>query len=160
MSYPQPRSWIKELNLYKLGAWCWPNESFCDVTWFDRKTSQFIQFVWIFSFYTQNLDVFFPFSSTTSVSRNIDKYAPHTGPKLSPWLLKYTAKQGHNYPVLWNSSQLFLWQIIVRLIWNGNALRFSSKSTIFKQKIRLNCPSTMKFQDRNIAHAHCSIWSC
>ena len=72
---------------------------------------------------------------------------------------KNTAKQGHNYPILRNSSQLFLWQTIVRLIWNGNTLRFSSKSTIFKQKIHLNCPSTMKFKDRNVAHAHCSIWS-
>ena len=35
----------QELNLYKLGDRCWPNESFCDVSWFDRKTSQFIQFV-------------------------------------------------------------------------------------------------------------------
>ena len=84
----------------------------------------------------------------------------HTKPKLSPCLFKNTAKQGHNYPILRNSSQLFLWQIIVRLIWNSNTLRFSSKSTIFKQKIRLNCPSTMKFKDRNVAHAHCSIWSC
>ena len=108
----------------------------------------------------QNLDVFFPFSSTLSVSRNIDEYAPHTRPKLSPCLFKNTAKQGHNYPILRNSSQLFLWQIIVRLIWNSNTLRLSSKSTIFKQKIHLNCPSTLKFKDRNVAHAHCSIWSC
>ena len=55
---------------------------------------------------------------------------------------------------------VFLWQIIVRLTWNGNTLRFSSKSTIFKQKIHLNCPSTMKFQDLDVAHAYCSIWSC
>ena len=81
---------------------------------------------------------------------------PNLGPKLSPCLLKYTAKQGHNYPVLRNSSQFFLWQIIVRLIWNGNTLRLSSKSTIFKQKIHLNCRRTMKFQDRNVAHAHCT----
>ena len=103
---------------------------------------------------------FFPFPSTLSVSRNIDEYAPHTGPKLSPCLLTYTAKQGHSYLVLRNSSQFFLWQIIVRLIWNGNTLRRSSKSTMFKQKIHLNFSTTLKFQDRNGAHAHCSIWSC
>ena len=81
-------------------------------------------------------------------------------PKLSPCLLKYTAKQGHIYPVLRNSSQFFLQKIIVRLIWNGNTLRLSSKSTIFKQKIYLNCSTTIKFQDGNGAHAHYNIWSC
>ena len=59
-------------------------------------------------------------------------------PKLSPCLLKYTAKQGHSDKALRNSSQFFLWQIIVKLIWNGNSLRLSSKSTIFKRKIHLN----------------------
>ena len=65
---------------------------------------------------TQNLDVFFPFPSTLSVSRKIDEQTLHTRPRLSPCLLKYTAKQGHNYQVPRNSSQFFLWQIKVRLI--------------------------------------------
>ena len=53
-------------------------------------------------FITQNLDVFFfflPHCLCPEILMN-----KHHRPKLSPCLLKYTAKQGHNYP---GSSKFF-----------------------------------------------------
>ena len=32
-------------KLYKLGGLMLANDSFCDASWFDRKTSQFVQLV-------------------------------------------------------------------------------------------------------------------